>query len=274
MRRTDGGALVRPPWTVPRRVLLAGAVAALAGCNVDLEGDALMNDPGSSAEGPTTGRLAFRHPGAPVDRVGPTGQVPVQGAAGAPAAQAYVPSAVEDGRALRLVVFLHGAGGTANEALTALRPYADEQRLLLLAPKSTQGTWDVISGGYGPDVENLDRLLDQLSGSYPIRGYTIAGFSDGASYALSLGIGNGDVFDTVMAFSPGFSAAQVRNGRPRFFVSHGTEDKVLPIERCSRRLVPALERAGYDVTYEEFDSGHFMPKAIKEGAVDWLRSDV
>jgi predicted esterase len=37
-------------------------------------------------------------------------------------------------------------------------------------------------------------------------------------------------------------------------------------------LVPALKRAGYDVTYEEFDSGHYMPEAIKESAVDWMRA--
>ena len=230
-----------------------------------------MNDPSSSDGGASTGRLAFRRPNRPVDRVGRTGQFALSVGGGAPAAQAYVPPAAEDRGPLRLVVFLHGAGGTAKEALAALLPYADEKRLLLLAPKSTQSTWDVITGGYGPDVENLDRLLDQVAGEYPISGYTVAGFSDGASYALSLGIGNGDVFDTVMAFSPGFSAAEARNGRPRFFVSHGTEDKVLPIDRCSRRLVPALERAGYDVTYEEFDSGHFMPDAIKESAVDWVR---
>lgn len=249
-------------------------MAAVAGCNVDSEEEALINDPGPSAAGAASGRLAFRRSRAAVDKVGPTGQISLQGVASAPAAQAYVPRTVEEGRALRLVVFMHGAGGTAKEALTALRAYADDERLLLLAPKSTQSTWDVITGGYGPDVENLDRLLERVCGSYPIRGYTMAGFSDGASYALSLGIGNGDVFDTVMAFSPGFSAAQVRNGRARFFVSHGTEDKVLPIERCSRRLVPALERAGYDVTYEEFDSGHFMPQAIKDSAVEWLHSGV
>jgi predicted esterase len=229
-----------------------------------------MRSRSTSSSGAATGRLDFRHPGKALDQPGPVGQVSIQGVAEAPAAQAYVPRTVQDGRPLRLVVFMHGAGGTAEEALTALLPYADDARLLMLAPKSTLSTWDVIAGGYGSDVENLDRLLGQVAASYPIRGYTMAGFSDGASYALSLGIGNGDVFDSVMAFSPGFSAAEVRNGRPRFFVSHGTEDKVLPIERCSRRLVPALERAGYDVRYEEFDSGHFMPQVIKETAVDWL----
>jgi len=32
------------------------------------------------------------------------------------------------------------------------------------------------------------------------------GFSDGASYALSVGITNGDLFTHVIAFSPGFVA--------------------------------------------------------------------
>ena len=264
--------LQQTPPAICRRSLLAGALAvSVAACRGNLKGRS-MNDLTTSDGGASAGRLGFRRSSRHVDRVGRTGQIALPPGGGAPAAQAYVPAATEDRGPLRLVVFLHGAGGTAKEALAALLPYADEERLLLLAPKSTHSTWDVITGGYGPDVENLDRLLDRVAGDYPIRGYTVAGFSDGASYALSLGIGNGDVFDTVMAFSPGFSAAELRSGRPRFFVSHGTEDKVLPIDRCSRRLVPALERAGYDVTYEEFDSGHYMPEAIKESAVDWMRA--
>jgi predicted esterase len=31
-----------------------------------------------------------------------------------------------------------------------------------------------------------------------------SGFSDGASYALSLGLSNGDLFSHILAFSPGF----------------------------------------------------------------------
>jgi phospholipase/carboxylesterase len=54
----------------------------------------------------------------------------------------------------------------------------------------------------------------------------------------------------------------LRVGAPRFFVSHGTRDGVLPIERCSRRIVPQLERMGYGVTYREFDGGHTVPPEI------------
>ena len=151
-----------------------------------------------------------------------------------------------------------------------LQGEAANHRLLILAPKSTYATWDVLTGGYGPDVHNLDRLLARVAAAYPVRGYTIGGFSDGASYALSLGIGNGDVFDSVIAYSPGFEAAELTNGRPSFFVSHGTADAVLPIDRCSRRIVPALEEAGYDVAYHEFNGGHGIPDDIQRESLDWL----
>ena len=53
-------------------------------------------------------------------------------------------------------------------------------------------------------------------------------------------------------------------------MSHGTRDSVLPIDRCSRRLAPVLEQAGYDVLYHEFDGPHRVPADIAREAVDWL----
>jgi predicted esterase len=193
----------------------------------------------------------------------------MSGAEGAPPAELYVP-AVDDREPLRLVVMFHGAGGVAHSALGLLQREAESHGLLILAPQSTSSTWDVLTGGYGPDVRNLDRLLAEVAAAYPLRAYTIGGFSDGASYALSLGIGNGDVFDSIAAFSPGFEAAELSNGRPRVFISHGISDRVLPIDRCSRRIVPVLREAGYDVTYHEFNGGHTVPDRMQRKAVDWL----
>ncbi len=96
------------------------------------------------------------------------------------------------------------------------------------------------------------------------------GFSDGASYALSLGLLNGDLLTHVIAFSPGFVLAERRRGRPRCFLSHGVHDEVLPIDPCSRRIVRELRGADYDVRYTEFDGGHSVPPAIARAAVDWL----
>jgi len=225
--------------------------------------------PDGSEAGPGQGRLTFR-PAPPGRMTGGTGMMSVQGTAEAAPARAYVPGTSDGRDPLRLVVLLHGAGGRAERSVNWLRPFADAGRLLLLAPTSTQATWDGIHERYGPDVLNLDRLLHRVTADYPVNAYTVAGFSDGASYSLSIGLANGDVFDSVVAFSPGFSAAQLRVGRPRFFVSHGTEDPVLPIEQTSRRIVPALRSSGYDVTYREFDGGHELSAGILQSAADWL----
>ncbi|PLS87649.1 MAG: phospholipase [Actinobacteria bacterium] len=187
----------------------------------------------------------------------------------------YVPDAPGGlERPAPLAVVLHGAGGQASAAMALLRPLADATGMVLLAPTSHQYTWDIIVGGYGPDVEALDGLLEETFSRCwvdPAR-LAVGGFSDGASYALSLGIDNGDLFSHVLAFSPGFMAPSGQVGVPRFFISHGTRDDVLPIGLCSRRIVPQLQRAGYDVTYREFEGGHTVPPEIAREAADRFTS--
>ena len=180
----------------------------------------------------------------------------------------YVPARWRREDAGRLIVSLHGAGGEAQGGLDLLREFADEYGFLLLAPASHESTWDVIVSSFGRDVEMLDAALAWTFDRYTITGIAIAGFSDGASYALSLGVTNGDLFSHGLAFSPGFVTAVTHKGDPVLFVSHGTEDRILPIARCSRSLVPRLRRAGYKVTYEEFHGGHSAPPELRRAAVE------
>jgi phospholipase/carboxylesterase len=79
-------------------------------------------------------------------------------------------------------------------------------------------------------------MLDCLS--VDARRLAVTGFSEGVSYVLSVGLPNGDLFTHVIAFSPGFASSAAYRGKPPVFVSHGTRDKVLPIDRCSRRSSP------------------------------------
>ncbi len=184
----------------------------------------------------------------------------------------YVPAGYRAGYPSPLVVLLHGAGANSRDIMPYLREVADAAGLILLAPTSREYTWDVIVGGYGPDVAAVDRALEEVFSRYAIDPARIAvgGFSDGASYALSLGIANGDLFGHVLAFSPGFMAPARQEGSPRIFVSHGAHDAVLPIDRCSRRIVAQLERAGYEVRYREFEGGHTVPPGIVLQAMDWF----
>jgi phospholipase/carboxylesterase len=188
-----------------------------------------------------------------------------------------LPTGYRSGRPAPLVVVLHGAGEDARDGLALLRAQADRHGLILLSPSSREYTWDLVvgRGRYGPDVAAIDRSLEETFSRYgvdPTR-VGVGGYSDGASYALSLGIANGDLFTHVLAFSPGFVAPTERVGSPRIFVSHGTRDGWLPIERCSRRIVPQLERTGYEVRYREFEGGHVVPPGIGREAAEWFTAE-
>jgi len=142
--------------------------------------------------------------------------------------------------------------------------------MIVVGAASREASWDMIYGGYGPDVAVIDRALEKVFARYAVDPERVAieGFSDGASYAASLGLTNGDLFKHLIAFSPGYSKPVKLRGRPRVYITHGTEDPVLPIRRTSRRIVPELRKLGYDVRYVEFEGGH-VPGAT-EAAVDWF----
>jgi phospholipase/carboxylesterase len=184
----------------------------------------------------------------------------------------YVPRTLAPETPAPLLVVLHGAGGHAHQGMGLLRDLAQARGLILLAPASNAYTWDVILDEFGPDVVLIDRAMRHVFDRYPVDAQRLAigGFSDGASYALSVGLTNGDLFTHVIAFSPGFAAPADRSNHPRIFVSHGADDQVLPIDACSRRIVPALRRSGLHVEYFEFDGEHSVPPAIAEAALDWF----
>jgi phospholipase/carboxylesterase len=182
-----------------------------------------------------------------------------------------IPAKYRPGEPAPLAVLLHGAGGGARRVVSLLG-IAESFGVIVLAPESRDGTWDAIRGAYGPDVDFVNRALEHTFERWAIepRRLAIGGFSDGATYALSLGLDNGDLFTHVLAFSPGFVASRQPVGRPRIFVSHGRQDEILPVTSTSRRLVPALEDAGYHVNYREFDGPHTVPPAIAQDAFVWF----
>jgi phospholipase/carboxylesterase len=182
-----------------------------------------------------------------------------------------VPASATDAP-LPLLVLLHGATGNGAGVLRRVAPAADEAGVAVLAPDSRDGTWDAIRGRFGADVTFLNRALErtfEMVSVDPGR-LAVGGFSDGATYAISVGLINGDLFRRVVAFSPGFVVDGTAHGKPRFFVSHGTADRILPIDQCSRVIVPALRRHGYEVDFKEFEGGHAVPADIAADAMRWL----
>ena len=214
------------------------------------------------------GQLSAR-PGKPSQPPLPAGEHHLPG--GGDSSVLFVPATAGDGP-LPLVVLLHGATSRPERVLTVLRSDAERDGFLVLAPKSHDYTWDIIGGGFGPDIATLDRLLVEVFDRFevdPAR-IALAGFSDGASYALSVGLINGELFARILAFSPGFLVPGRRRGRPAVFLSHGEADTVLPIQRCSRRIAGQLRADGYPLDYREFDGGHTVPAELATAAVQPL----
>lgn len=173
--------------------------------------------------------------------------------------------------ALPLLVLLHGAGGSGENMLGRISAACDAAGIAVLSPTSRDSSWDAIRGDFGPDVNFINTALTKtfdLVNVDPQR-IVLGGFSDGATYALSLGLINGDYFKKIVAFSPGFVVPGDAHGKPRIFVSHGTEDPILPIDRCSRVIVPALKKRGYDVTFREFAGVHTVPPDVAKEALAW-----
>jgi predicted esterase len=183
----------------------------------------------------------------------------------------HIPPVVTSGAPAPLLILLHGAGQSAD--LFASAPeHTNAHGIVVLVPNSIGPTWDGIGGRFGRDVSRLENLLEWTIDRVlidPAR-ICIGGFSDGASYALGLGLANGDLFTHVLAFSPGFIPSSAREGRPALFITHGTRDAILPIDRTSRRLVPVLEQAGYATEYHEFDGPHAMPSALVDQGLAWF----
>jgi len=171
-----------------------------------------------------------------------------------------------------LAVMLHGAGRNG-QAMDYTFSLADDFGIVIVAPDSRDRTWDAVLGGFGADVAYIDAALRYTFARCAVDSTRLAlgGFSDGASYALSLGTANGDLFSHVMAFSPGFIARAEHRGKPRIFISHGQQDAVLPITTTRRKIVPQLTGLGYDVTFREFDGPHTVPLPIAREAFEWFR---
>lgn len=171
-----------------------------------------------------------------------------------------------------LVVVLHGAGGTPAGALDAFRGGWDEPGLVLIAPASKGQTWSILRSEQDLDLESVNLALAEAYDRCEIdrRRLAVGGFSDGATYALTLGVSNGDLFPAIMALSPGGIVAGEQHGVPRVFVSHGTLDDVLPIGRAGDAVVRKLRAAGYPVTYRRFRGGHEASPETSAAAVRWF----
>lgn len=184
----------------------------------------------------------------------------------------YVPVGAARADRAPLLLFLHGAGGSGDRAIQRLIDDAERTSTIIVAPDSREETWGMAAGNEEADREFIERVFARFFREYPIdrSAVGIAGFSDGASAALSWGLANPDLFSATIAFSPGFVRrfADAR-ARARIFISHGTKDEILSFAN-TRRIATALSMTGHAVRFREFDGGHTVPPEVRREAFDWF----
>lgn len=255
-----------------RRVFVKSGLSAIAA-------PTLIGCLGSPAEPESSVERLTARPGVPTTTptVGLSQLGLGSGLAGSRDGLLYVPASYSADTPAPLFIGLHGAGGAA-ENWESYHDRSETRGMIFLAPDSRSfSTWDILLSGFGPDVEFIDRALQYTFERCRIDPARIAlgGFSDGASYALSLGIRNGDLFSHLVAYSPGFYVdTDSPFGKPPVYVSHGIWDNVLPVAVSRDNIVPTLRQDGYDVTYNEFEGGHEVPAQISESALDWFLAPV
>jgi phospholipase/carboxylesterase len=230
-----------------------------------------MIDP-SLLGGALTGRLSFRPGGAPIAEPLPPGRHELAFDDDGREAVLVVPDGLPGDAPLPLLVMFHGAGGEANRVLPHFVRHARARGFLLLAPQSMFPTWDIVVGGHGPDLQRLDGALAMVASRFRIdpQHLAFAGFSDGGSYALSLGLTNGDVASHVIGLSAGFMNTFTQAGTPRVFLAHGRADSQLPIETSARPHAQRLLESGYDLTLQPFDGDHVIVPWVVARAVEFF----
>jgi len=166
---------------------------------------------------------------------------------------------------------LHGYSGAA-QSVRSTFTLAEELGVVVIAPESRDVTWGQSIPGFDADVKYLGAAFRYVEAglNLDLSRIALGGVSDGAGYALSMGLAYGDTFNHIMVFSGGIMIPVRRQGKPRIFMAHGLNDQQMPIDRTARRFVPKLKEEGYDLTYKEYEGGHGTPPYVMREAFEWF----
>ena len=220
-------------------------------------------------------RLALTHKDVePREEASPTGVVPVEH--GSHRAVLLTPARIDPDRRYPLFTVLHGAGRQDEMLARAYQSEPENRQALFLIPRSLQMTWDLIVGGGRTDLDFLAWAWDLIYRRYPIDpdAQALIGYSDGASYALSVGLSNPHVFSAVLGWAAGFKVIEAPPPdapKPRVLLEYGTADELFPFDQVALPMRDDLEGLGYDVAFLEDRNGRHWPRGdFHCDALDWF----
>lgn len=214
------------------------------------------------------------------DEESPTGFVRLEQGAGS--AILLTPDEIDPNRRYPLFTVLHGAGRQDEALAKGYRDEPERRQAFFLIPRSVEPTWDLIASEGRPDLDFLEYAYDLIYRRYPVDPLqqVLIGYSDGASYALSVGLSNCTMFSALMVWAAGFlvvdpqTAAQFRESipepRPRIYLEYGTHDELFDFEQVAVPMRDNLSKSGFDVTFSVDEGGRHWPSGtFHSEALDW-----
>jgi poly(3-hydroxybutyrate) depolymerase len=183
----------------------------------------------------------------------------------------YIPKSYKPGVPVPVMMMLHGFAGSG-DGVRGMFPLAEEFGVVMIAPESRGLTWGRAIPGFDADVRYLGPAYRHVANLVDIDETRVAlgGVSDGAGYALSMGLAYGDSFNHLIILMAGQMIPYRHQGKPRIFMAHGVDDSQMPIDKTARLYVPKLKADGYDLTYHEYQGGHRVPPAEIRAAFEWF----
>ena len=201
---------------------------------------------------------------------------------GAGSAILLTPRDIDPERLYPLFTVLHGAGRQDEMLAKGYRDEPDKRQAFFLIPRSVLPTWDLIASPERPDLDFLEYAYDQLYRRYPIDPLqqVLIGYSDGASYGLSVGLCNSTMFSALLLWAAGFvvldppTGERFRNGIsepcPRIYLEYGTHDELFDFETVALPLRDNLRKLGLDVAFSVDEGGrHWPSRSFQTEALDW-----
>lgn len=193
---------------------------------------------------------------------------------------------------------LHGWGASAHDLL-GLAPFLLRGEALVICPQGAievpvgpgvpgYGWFPITEGGpldpkaFSAAAESLGAFLDEACERYPVdpRKTVLLGFSQGGVMAYDQALRQPSRYAGLVALSSWLpqSLAQTIPKLPEHenwpvFVSHGTEDPMIGIDRA-RESRDALLPFQVGLTYREYEMGHeIRPESLRD-LLDWLENKI
>jgi phospholipase/carboxylesterase len=201
------------------------------------------------------------------------------------------PHDFDPAKSYKLLVAMHGWGSNAEEFSRIWKQFDGHNIIMAFAEApfafSVDGSvgysWALWNEGgdeflVDPAKFSEKYILDvvtELKNRFKIDKTYLIGFSQGGSNCYTFGIRNFKLFDGIIPFGGWLDTSEVAEAEIEkaksldVFIGHGNKDERVEFSLAvfSRDY---LKKAGYNVTFEEFDGGHAMPKEIVGKAVEWL----